>query len=255
MYIDNLVSIITPAYNAQNHISHSIKSVLSQDYQHWELIIINDGSNDNTVKIIKHFQKTDKRIKLIQLDKNYGASFSRNSGIKIARGEYLAFLDSDDSWNNQKLNEQIKFMKNNSFYFSCTDYVKTIMLPNRSKSITIKARKKSTFNDLLYYCPGNSTVVFNQKVLGKFYSTNLAKRNDYILWLNVIKKAKYLYGLNTPLTIYRSRIDSLSSHKFSLIKFHWIIYYKIEKIGLFKSFMLINHWLLKGVINFLKDKL
>src|SRR5690625_4190600 len=105
-----LVSIITPVYNAERFLSETIKSVKEQTYKNWELLLVDDCSKDNSAKIIKEFNRTDDRIKYIKLEKNSGASISRNTGIKNAKGRFIAFVDSDDLWEPEKLEIQISYM-------------------------------------------------------------------------------------------------------------------------------------------------
>jgi len=128
-YKEGLVSIITPAYNAEKYIQETIESVLSQSYANWEMIIVDDKSTDKTVNIIEEF--CDDRIKLVKLEKNGGTSNAWNNAFKYATGEYVAFLDSDDLWVSTKLEEQINFMKKNNyvFTFSSYDWIDKILKP------------------------------------------------------------------------------------------------------------------------------
>ena len=116
--VNNLVSIITPAYNAEKYIKDTIASVIAQTYTNWEMIIVDDSSNDNTNEIIKEYQQKEKKIRLITLLKNQGVANARNIAIQNARGRYIAFLDSDDIWEKEKLEKQINFMRKNNVYFS-----------------------------------------------------------------------------------------------------------------------------------------
>lgn len=232
-----LVSIIMPAHNAEAYITQSIQSVLNQTYQNWELIITDDASSDQTVGVIKSFQ--DDRIKILQLLKNSGAAIARNTSIEMASGEFLAFLDSDDLWHKDKLSKQLKFMLDNDFNFTSTEYG-NIDENGHLMSIT-KNHDELDYDGVLKYCPGNSTVMYNAKELGKFYIPDIRKRNDFVMWLKVIKKAGKLYGLKEPLTYYRVREDSLSIDKTSLVEYQWKVYREIEQLGLIKSFGLLVH--------------
>ena len=172
-----LVSVITPLYNSEKYISKTIESVINQKYNNWELIIINDCSKDKGPEIVKKYQNQDERIKLINLEKNSGAAVARNIGIENAQGDFIAFIDSDDIWERNKLKEQINFMLDNDYNFSFTDY---IQIDEKGKELrTIKAPKILTYNkQLLYNHIGTSTVIYNQKNLGKIYMPNLRKRQD-----------------------------------------------------------------------------
>src|SRR5690554_2344188 len=119
-----LVSIVMPAYNAEKYIGAAIDSVIAQTYQNWELIVVDDASNDNTASVIEEYTKKDIRVKYHRLHENSGAAIARNTAIELAHGKYMAFLDSDDTWFPEKLSKQISFMENNNYLFTCTSYTK-----------------------------------------------------------------------------------------------------------------------------------
>lgn len=235
--IEGLVSVIMPAYNAENFIKQSIGSVVLQTYNHWELIIIDDCSTDKTMEIVQNIN--DERIKLVQMEFNSGAAKARNEGIKIARGEFLAFLDSDDFWTKTKLSDQIDFMKSNDYTFTCTEYAE--IDEEENLLTTVKVHDKMGYDEMLKYCPGNSTVIYNVNKLGKFFAPDIKRRNDFALWLQVIKKAQYIYGLKKTYTFYRVGKESLSSNKIKLIKHQWVVLHGIEKLSAIKSTYLIMH--------------
>jgi len=237
---NKLVSIIMPAYNAEEFISDSIESVLQQTYNNWELIIVDDNSDDNTPEIVEKYSQKDSRIHLKVLDKNSGAAVSRNHAISRASGTYLAFLDSDDLWAKEKLTEQIKFMENNNYLFTSTSF-EEINKKNQLNGNVASSHECLDYDGVLKYCPGNSTVIYNVSELGKFYVPDIKKRNDFVMWLQVIKKAKYLYGVKDILTKYRVSEGSLSSNKFSLVKYQWRVYRDIEDLSFIKSIYLLLH--------------
>lgn len=245
------VSIITPAYNCEKFISKTIESVLSQTYPHWEMIVVNDCSSDTTGQIAQKYASYDKRIKYIKLEYNSGAAVARNVAMSMAKGQYIAFLDSDDLWLPDKLSTQIKFMQDNNYKFSCTDYEQIDESANPLGKI-IKCREKADYNRVLLDCPiGNSTVMYDVSQLGKFEIPDIRKRNDDALWLKMLKKEKYIYGLSQVLTQYRIRKDSISANKLKLVKYHWTLYRKIEKLNIIRSLFYIIHW---GIIKVLKIK-
>lgn len=229
-----LVSIIIPLYNSETYISEAIETVLNQTYNNWELIIIDDCSTDQSYNIVTNYQKNDERINLLKLTKNSGSAVARNLGIKEAKGDFIAFLDSDDLWEKNKLENQINFMIINKYFFTYTDY--SIINEEKNTIKVIKAPKILTYQkELLYNHIGTSTVVYNSSILGKIYFPDLRKRQDYACWLRILKNNINGYGLNIPLTRYRIRNDSLSSNKFSLIKYNWQVFRKSEKFGILKS--------------------
>jgi len=241
-----LVSIIMPAYNCQDFIEESIDSVINQSYIDWELIIIDDCSEDDTVSIIQKKINVDNRIKLYRLETNSGAAIARNTAISYAKGEFIAFLDSDDIWFPNKLEKQLTFMRENGYSFTCSSYNKIDSSGNSLRQV-IKTREISNYDQILKYSPGNSTVIYNSSRLGKFYIPDIRKRNDYVMWLSIIKTAKYLYGYNEVLSSHRVRENSLSFNKRNLVKYHWYVYKKIEKISTIYSIYLITHMFTKTV--------
>lgn len=247
LQIKDLVSIITPTYNCEKFISYTIESVIAQTYSNWEILIVDDYSSDNTAEIVEKYTKVDSRIKYIKLEENSGAAVARNKAIDSATGEYIAFLDSDDVWMPTKLEKQISFMKENRFNFTCTSYTK-IDEEGKYLGKTIEAQTKSDYNGVLKTCPGNSTVVYNSMNLGKFKIPDIKKRNDYVMWLQVIKQEKYLNGLIEPLGSHRIRAGAISSNKFDLVKYHWKVYREIENLTIWKSIYLIIYWIFATIL-------
>lgn len=243
---NEIVSIIIPVYNTEKFIKETIKSILNQSYSNWEAIFIDDCSNDNSPRIIHDFMKTEPRIKYFKTERNSGAAICRNMGISIASGTYIAFLDDDDLWYPEKLKTQIDFMQKNNYNFSCTFYDK-INENGENLGIVVKNKRILNYNSLLKYNPGNSTVIYNAKNLGKTYIPDIRKRNDYLMWLKVIKKSNNLYTLEIVLGSHRIRKSSLSSNKKNLVKYHWEIYRKIEKINIVKSTYLILFYGIKTI--------
>lgn len=235
-----LVSVIMPTYNSCKYIEDSIKSVLEQSYRNWELIIIDDCSEDNTKEIVRKFQKEQGNIQYYKLEKNSGPAIARNRAIDMANGAYLAFLDSDDLWTSDKLKKQVEFMECNKYNFTCTSYDQ-IDEHGKNKNFKIVSKKKLAYKDLLKNnYVGNSTAIYNCKNLGKIKIPNIRKRNDYALWLQVLKKEKYVYGLNEVLMHYRVRENSVSSKKIDLIKYQWQLYHEIEKVSFLKTIYFIT---------------
>src|SRR5690625_3661748 len=146
-----LVSVITPAYNAERFIAEAIESVRKQTYTNWEMIIVNDCSTDRTVQIVESYQKKDKRIKLYHLQKNSGSGVARNKAMDEANGRFLAFLDSDDLWLPEKLERQIEFMLSNHIAFSFTKYVRMLEDGTVTNAVT-NAPTQLGYNDLMKQC-------------------------------------------------------------------------------------------------------
>lgn len=246
---EGLVSVIMPTYNCAKFIGETIKSVQAQTYCNWELIIIDDCSADNTKEVVENYVKSDKRIKYNRLEKNSGAAVARTSAMSLADGEYMAFCDSDDIWLDVKIEKQLKFMKKNNYAFTCTAY-EQIDENSNSLGKVIKPKEKCNYNRLLLDCPvGNSTVMYNVKKMGKFEVPNIRKRNDDALWLQMLKKEQYIYGMNDILMKYRIRSNSISSNKFKVIKYHWILYRDIEHLSIIRSFFHILYWCIIKILH------
>lgn len=246
-----LVSIITPTYNCGRFIAETIDSVLAQTYTNWEMIILDDCSTDNTKEIVDAYIARDSRIHYYCLEVNSGAAVARTKAMELAQGEYMAFLDSDDLWSPDKLQCQLDFMRQGGHAFSCTAY-EQIDEAGTPLGRVIKTVKKTDYNRLLLDCPvGNSTVMYHVDAMGKFQVPNIRKRNDDALWLQMLKKEKYIWGMPDVLMRYRIRRGSVSSNKLSVVKYHWILYRDIEHLSVVRSAFHICCW---GVIKVLHLK-
>lgn len=222
----DLVSIITPSYNCSRYIEQTIKSVQNQTYKNWELLITDDCSTDSSVQIIESIAVSDSRIKLFRLSQNSGAGAARNNSIRNAQGRYIAFLDSDDMWKVDKLEKQLKFMKDNGFKF-VHSYTTVVDENNNIVGYNTKPFKV-TFNStkIINYI-GTSSVIYDTEGIGKFYMPLIRKRQDWGLWLTILKKVKDAYCYPEPLFIYRYSPNSISANKLSLFKYHVNIYKQV----------------------------
>ncbi|MBT2728959.1 glycosyltransferase family 2 protein [Bacillus sp. ISL-75] len=227
------VSIITPTYNASKFITETIHSVKEQTFTNWEMIIVDDCSLDNTVDIVKQEMVHDSRIKLFELKENSGPANARNRAIAAAKGNYLAFLDSDDLWLPQKLERQVVFMEKNDLAFSYTDY--RIMNENGDKTdVVFRAPPKLEYKSLLKNTMiGTLTVLLDKRKVGAVQMP-LQKdcSEDYGLWLSILSKGIHAYGLNEELAIYRKCVHSLSSNKLKSAQKTWNTYRKVQKINI-----------------------
>lgn len=231
----HLISIITPAYNASKYIQYTIQSVKSQTYKNWELIIVDDCSQDNTIEIIKKEQLGWNNIKLIELDNNQGAAIARNTAIKNAGGRFIAFLDSDDLWYPQKLEEQLKFMLKNDYAFTFTSYG-VINEEGKKTNKIIEVPARIMYEDLLKNTIiGCLTVMIDREKIKDIKMPNIRAGQDTALWLSILRQGNIAYGLNKELSLYRKVKGSISSNKLKAIKRTWRIYRELEKLNLFKS--------------------
>jgi teichuronic acid biosynthesis glycosyltransferase TuaG len=238
--MNNLVSIITPSFNSSKYIKETVDSVLSQTYEDWELIIVDDGSKDSSANIIQDLTNTDTRIKGFYFDKNRGASEARNYAISKAQGKYLAFLDSDDLWNTHKLEKQLSFMQKNKIGFSFTSYQP---FSNTTFQSVIKAPKVITYNQLLKNTIiGCLTVIIDTEIVKKVNFPSYKTSQDFAAWLLILRDEHCAYGFNENLASYRVLDGSNSSNKFNVIRGVWRVYRDSEKLSAIKSsWCLINY--------------
>lgn len=237
-----MVSIITPVFNCEQYIDETIQSVLNQTHEHWEMIIIDDLSSDNTMKIVKEYAKKNPKIKYYQNTVNSGPAKSRNKGIEMAQGRYISFLDGDDIWLPTFLEKSINFLETNHYNFVFSSYkrVDENLQPLYDDFIV---PERVNYHSLLKTCPISClTALIKIETIGKFYMPDIAKRQDYGLWLSILKKNEFAYGLKEPLAIYRIRKGSVSRNKFKAMYYVWKVYKDVEKLNSFiASYMLINY--------------
>lgn len=205
----NLVSIIMPAFQCGLYIKDSIDSVINQTHSNWELLIIDDCSTDNTNAIAMQYVDSDTRIKYFRNDKNAGAAVSRNFALRQAKGKWIAFLDADDLWMPTKLEQQIKFMSDNQYNFSYTNYEE---IDEDGNPLNILVSGPKHINKFGMYCccwPGCLTVMYNADYIGLVQINNIQKNNDSALWFKIIQKTK-CHLLNANLAKYRRRSGSIT---------------------------------------------
>lgn len=227
--IDGLVSVIMPSWNTSNFIAESIQSVIDQTYENWELIIVDDCSTDNTDEVVAKF--TDKRIRYFKNEKNSGAALSRNRALRKARGEWIAFLDSDDLWNPDKLEHQINFMNEHGYMLSYTEYEK---INEESKPLRIyvsgpdKVNKHKMYN---YDYIGQLTMMYSSKKFGLIQIKDIKKNNDYAIRLQLYKKPETCaYLLKENLAKYRVRKVSISHDRFRRkFKSHYDLFHMCDE--------------------------
>lgn len=245
--MNDLVSIIMPSYNTGRFIKETIESVLAQSYPTWELIIVDDCSTDDTDDVVSQYL-ADERIRYIKNDTNSGAAVSRNRALREAKGKWIAFLDSDDLWEPDKLQKQISFMRDNGYHFSYTNYIEIDEESNANgKSVT--GPKRISKHGMYNYCwMGCLTVMYDADTVGLIQIADIKKNNDYAMWLKVCKKAN-CYLLNETLARYRKRSGSISNHGYmKLIKWHYKLYREAENKNPLSSFVLTVRNLFFGVL-------
>ncbi|QIH31572.1 glycosyltransferase family 2 protein [Sphingobacterium sp. DR205] len=232
--MEDKVSIIMPCYNASRYIKESIKSVINQTYDNWELIIIDDKSKDDSLQMIEPFL-IDERIILVEKEENRGVAEARNTGIEYSSGRYIAFLDSDDIWDSDKLKLQISFMKSNGCFFSYTSYR---IIDSQGDIILSKVfikDKISSYESLLKSnVIGCLTAVLDIEELGKKRFVKVG-HEDYVFWLSYLKTGIKAACLDRVLASYRIHPNTVSSNKWKALKYTWNIYKNVEKLSYVKS--------------------
>lgn len=231
-----LVSIVTPVYNSEKYLDTMISSVIDQTYTNWELILINDNSTDNSLAKILEHQRKDSRIRLHSSRVNAGAAVSRNKGIRLAKGSYIAFLDADDFWDKSKLSLQLEYMQKQNAVFTYTGYEFTneIGAPNGNKVAV------PVLVDYIGYLKSNiiwtSTVLIDITKVHKkdILMPDLSYGEDAVTWLNILSKYGYASGLNETLSYYRRAPRTLSSNKVKAVFDKWRLYTRFTDVSLIK---------------------
>jgi len=230
-----LVSIVTPICNSEKYLAPTVESIISQSISDWELVLVDDCSTDNSGFIAQRYKDQDSRIRLIRLEQNYGAAVARNTAIEAAQGRYIAFLDSDDQWLPQKLEKQIIFMEKHNYAFTHSWYEKQ---DETGKPLGQKvcAPERLNYYDMLKSNQiGCLTACYDTDKLGKVFMPLIRKRQDYGLWLKILKKEPFVYCLPEFLALYRVRSSSVSSNKVEMLKYNWQLYRHIEKLSVLRS--------------------
>lgn len=245
---NDLVSIITPLHESEDFIKETVESVLAQSYTKWEMIIVDDCSKDEGASLVKSFMAKDARIKYLKNKTNSGPAVTRNTAIEAANGRFIAFLDSDDVWYPEKLESQLKFMEDHGACLSFTAYHKIT-----EKGEVIGKRDvppEVSYRDLLKTCSiGCLTAMYDRKRIGTVYMPLIRKRQDFALWLKILKLTPKAHGLNRTLAGYRVRTKSISSNKFNAAKYQWRVYRDIEHLSVVSSIYYFIHYFIYGTIN------
>lgn len=231
-----LISIITPAYNAENFIGETIKSVQQQTYPNWELIIVDDCSKDYTSVLVNDYVKEDHRIRLIKAPQNGGVAKARNIGLENAKGEYIAFVDSDDLWKPDKLEKQLSFMKEKGCVLSYTDFQK-FNTNDGSLGKVMKCPAKMKAEDILKNTAiGCLTVMVDKKQAGEFRMPPLGHTEDNCTWYQILKKTNSeAYNQGEVLSLYREGNASLTKNKGKSAKQQWETYRRYFGFSRIKS--------------------
>jgi teichuronic acid biosynthesis glycosyltransferase TuaG len=229
------VSIITPLHNAEAYMTKTVASVQAQNYPNWELILVDDASSDRSVQLAEAFASEDPRIRLIRLERNAGPAVARNRGVEAAQGRYIAFLDSDDFWHPDKLEKQLAFMRAKDAALSFTAY----------NMVDGKSWLQIAVHDVPQVVTYEALLKTNE--IGKVYFPLIRKRQDFALWLKILREHGTAYGMKEVLADYAVRPDSVSSNRFSAAGYTWKVYRDIEKLPFFTALYYFMHYALRAL--------
>lgn len=240
------VSVIMASYNCASFLEAAVGSVLEQSFADWELIISDDASTDDTLKLLPKLQALDSRVHCITSSTNRGAAGARNAALAMARGRYIAFLDSDDLWKPQKLERQIEFMVRNQVAFSFSSYER-IDEAGAHRGF-VRAPKSVSYRQLLFgNVVGCLTAVYDTSAFGKVEMPDIAMRQDYGLWLRLLKRTKHAVSLEESLGYYRLRSTSMSARKLRAAKFTWRLLREVEQLSFLKAIFYFGSYAIRGV--------
>jgi len=242
-----LVSIVTPTYNAEGYLRATVVSVQAQEMADWELILVDDASTDGSVKVAGALAADDPRIHVIVLPGNAGPAVARNRGIATAQGRYIAFLDCDDLWMPDKLTKQLAFMQAHGAVIGFTAY-RMLSGGTREPIGVQEVVPTVTYAQLLYSnIIGCSTVMVDRAKAGEFRFPQIRKRQDFALWLKLLRQHGAAHGLAEVLTEYTVRPNSVSSNRFSAAAYTWRVYREVEKLPWYRAMYYFTHYALRGL--------
>lgn len=251
MQNDKLVSIITPLYNSERFVAQTIESVLAQTYQAWEMIVINDGSKDKGPDIVRRYAEKDKRIRLLE-QPNGGCASARNHGLREAQGRFYCFLDSDDYWDPEFLEEQLRFMaEKKAAIVTCS--VRRVDENGTAILSPQIVPERMDYFDILKSCnlPCLATVIDAKRLHDIRFREELHNlRDDYALWLSLMKQTDYAYGNQQVLANYRISANQVTGNKRKVIIPQFMVNYKVEKLGLIRSLYYLAHWAWNGYMKY-----
>jgi glycosyltransferase involved in cell wall biosynthesis len=243
---ENFVSIITPVYNARKFLSRLFDNVSSQTHQNYEHILVDDGSIDGGYELIQKLSLGDPRVKVIRVEKNIGVVGARNLALKMAKGDFLAFLDADDLWLPNKLSVQLDFMRQNNIAISFTDY-RCISQDGQLVGALLKGPAKINWHlhHMTRYI-GCLTVMLDRKFVPDFYFDQLDvdyRSEDFYAWSKVIRLHGYASRCPHDLARYSVTENSRSSNGLRAATLVWDLYRNVESISMFQSLIYFSSYI------------
>lgn len=250
--MNELVSIITPVYNCQDYIEQAIWSVRNQTYPHWEHIIVDDASTDKTTEIVQKYAEEDSRIRFVKLKENGGVANARNTALALATGTYIAFLDGDDQWKPQKLEQHMRFMLENKIDFSYTPYDVIDETGNYLRRINPK-RSQVTYRQLLLTNIMACCTIIVKSTLVKDEQMPDIGHEDYAMWLNILRHNDAVaVRFDECLSVYRKAPGSVSANKWKTICWNYKTYRYNQKLGRIQSVYYLINFMIRTSLKYLK---
>ncbi len=246
------VSIIMPCHNGSKYIENAIKSVQNQTYTGWELLVVDDCSSDDSVKVISDFVKNDNRIKFLHTQNSTGYPADvRNVGIEVASCRYIAFLDCDDMWQPTKLEHQLPLFEKEDVAVVFSWYLKMDENGKQHKK-TVKSPAHVNFKKLLGgNVIGNLTGIYDTRKVGKVFQKQL-HHEDYIMWLEILKSGYKAVNTNSIEAVYRESKNSLSGSKLKALVWTWNIFHKELHFNIILTFKYFLEYCFKAFFKFMK---
>ncbi len=248
-----MVSIIMPAYDAEKTLEFAVRSALAQTHGDFELIIINDCSQDKTLEISNRLSKEDRRIKVISNETNQGVSVSRHRGVEVAKGEWLAFLDSDDAWTSDKLEKQLDLQKSTgaNLLFTGSGFVNS---NGEELDAILHVPEQIEYKKLLKQnLISNSSVMIRKSLYQKHESMGDNMHEDFTCWLKVLRSGETAYGIDEPLLIYRLSANSKSGNKAKAAIMNWNTYRAVG-LNIFQAAYYEFWYIINGLLKYRKLK-
>lgn len=239
------VTVVMPAYNSAEFIATAIESVRAQSLDDWEMIVVDDASDDGTVAVVEEYVRRDPRVCLITHEHNSGAAAARNTATRAAKGRYISFLDSDDRWLPHKLEAQLAFIRALDVAFVFSAYRKTDVLGQDIGLVGVP--DTASYRDILKsnYI-GCLTAMYDSHQLGKVEAPLVRAHEDFGLWLRLLKKTPLAYGQQEVLALYTMRGDSVSADKRMAAAYQWKVYRDVERLKLTASCYYFAHYAIRG---------
>jgi glycosyltransferase involved in cell wall biosynthesis len=243
------VSIVTPMFNSELYIANAIESVQAQTHSNWEMLITDDCSEDRSIEIVSRYSRNDTRIRLFKLKNNSGPGAARNQSILVACGDVIAFLDSDDMWDPFFLETSLRYMneKQAAIVFSSYRRRSADLAENFGEFVVPRS---TAYHEMLKSCPISClTGMYHvERCEGKAFLPDIRKRQDYCMWLDLLKRGVRAHGIPDVMATYRIRGDSVSRNKWSTAKYQWNVYREMENLSWPRSAYYFLHYLIRGFI-------